>query len=98
MQRRSMFNYSQHFLKTGYKELSIPANPDGTHKLNDNSQRYVFYSLISKCYLNLIAQVNEVVALIFSETSATLSVPVRQSEEVIITCAPSLMQTFFIRS
>ncbi|EIJ38908.1 FAD-dependent oxidoreductase [Galbibacter orientalis] len=37
MQRRSMFNYSQHFLKTGYKELSIPANPDGTHKLNDNS-------------------------------------------------------------
>ncbi|MEL4307870.1 FAD-dependent oxidoreductase [Joostella sp. CR20] len=37
MQRRSMFNYSQHFLKTGYKELSIPANPDGTHKLNSNS-------------------------------------------------------------
>ncbi|MCM5661593.1 FAD-dependent oxidoreductase [Galbibacter mesophilus] len=37
MQRRSMFNYSQHFLKTGYKELSIPANKDGSHKLNKNS-------------------------------------------------------------
>ncbi|QLE01701.1 FAD-dependent monooxygenase [Galbibacter sp. BG1] len=37
MQRRSMFNYSQHFLNTGYKELSIPPNEDGTHKLNKNS-------------------------------------------------------------
>ncbi|WP_417445131.1 FAD-dependent oxidoreductase [Joostella sp.] len=37
MQRRSMFNYSQDFLKTGYKELSIPANKDGSHKLNSNS-------------------------------------------------------------
>ncbi|WP_335966014.1 NAD(P)/FAD-dependent oxidoreductase [Galbibacter sp. PAP.153] len=37
MQRRSLFNYSQHFLDTGYKELSIPANKDGSHKLNKNS-------------------------------------------------------------
>ncbi|GLB53217.1 kynurenine 3-monooxygenase [Neptunitalea chrysea] len=37
MQRRSMFNYSQDFLKTGYKELTIPANEDGTHKLDKNS-------------------------------------------------------------
>jgi kynurenine 3-monooxygenase len=37
MQRQSMFNYSQEFLKTGYKELNIPANPDGTHKLDKNS-------------------------------------------------------------
>lgn len=34
MQRQSMFNYSQDFLNTGYKELNIPANPDGTHKLD----------------------------------------------------------------
>lgn len=33
MQRKSMFNYSQQFLGTGYKELTIPANSDGTHKL-----------------------------------------------------------------
>src|SRR5690606_15750426 len=32
MQRQSMFNYSQDFLETGYKELNIPANPDGSHK------------------------------------------------------------------
>ena len=37
MQRQSMFDYSQQFLSTGYKELNIPANPDGTHKLDKNS-------------------------------------------------------------
>lgn len=37
MQRQSMYNYSQEFLETGYKELNIPANPDGTHKLDKNS-------------------------------------------------------------
>jgi kynurenine 3-monooxygenase len=37
MQRQSMFNYSQEFLNTGYKELNIPANQDGTHKLDKNS-------------------------------------------------------------
>lgn len=37
MQRQSMFNYSQEFLKIGYKELHIPANADGTHKLDKNS-------------------------------------------------------------
>ena len=37
MQRQSMFNYSQDFLQTGYKELNIPANPDGSHKLDKYS-------------------------------------------------------------
>ncbi|MBE98363.1 NAD(P)/FAD-dependent oxidoreductase [Flavobacterium coralii] len=37
MQRQSMFNYSQEFLSLGYKELNIPANEDGTHKLDKNS-------------------------------------------------------------
>ncbi|WP_294825178.1 NAD(P)/FAD-dependent oxidoreductase [uncultured Flavobacterium sp.] len=37
MQRQNMFNYSQEFLNTGYKELHIPANSDGTHKLDKNS-------------------------------------------------------------
>ena len=37
MQRQSMFNYSQEFLNVGYKELNIPANADGTHKLDQNS-------------------------------------------------------------
>jgi len=37
MQRQSMFDYSQEFLPTGYKELNIPANPDGTHRLDKNS-------------------------------------------------------------
>jgi kynurenine 3-monooxygenase len=37
MQRQNMFNYSQEFLNTGYKELNIPANQDGTHKLDKNS-------------------------------------------------------------
>ncbi len=37
MQRRSRFNYSQDFLDTGYKELTIPANKDGSHKLEKHS-------------------------------------------------------------
>ncbi len=37
MQRQSMFDYSQEFMKIGYKELHIPANTDGTHKIDKNS-------------------------------------------------------------
>ncbi|MEI7509159.1 MAG: NAD(P)/FAD-dependent oxidoreductase [Flavobacterium sp.] len=37
MQRQSMFDYSQEFMKIGYKELNIPANKNGTHKLDKNS-------------------------------------------------------------
>lgn len=37
MQRQSMFDYSQEFMKLGYKELHIPANPDGSHKIDVNS-------------------------------------------------------------
>ena len=37
MQRQSMFDYSQEFMKIGYKELHIPANSDGTHKIDKNS-------------------------------------------------------------
>jgi len=37
MQRQAMFDYSQEFMKIGYKELHIPANPDGTHKIDKNS-------------------------------------------------------------
>ena len=37
MQRRSRFNYHQEFIDVGYKELTIPANEDGTHKLDKHS-------------------------------------------------------------
>ncbi|MEP6260893.1 MAG: NAD(P)/FAD-dependent oxidoreductase [Gillisia sp.] len=37
MQRQSRFDYSQEFIDVGYKELTIPANPDGTHKLDKAS-------------------------------------------------------------
>ena len=37
MQRQSLFDYSQEFMKIGYKELHIPANADGSHKLDKNS-------------------------------------------------------------
>ncbi len=37
MQRRSRFDYSQDFIDVGYKELTIPANIDGTHKLDKYS-------------------------------------------------------------
>ena len=34
MQRRSRFDYSQDFLDTAYKELSIPAGPNGKHVID----------------------------------------------------------------
>jgi len=37
MQRRSRFDYSQDFLDTGYKELSIPAGADGKHVIDSTS-------------------------------------------------------------
>ncbi|MEO9894348.1 NAD(P)/FAD-dependent oxidoreductase [Aurantibacter sp.] len=37
MQRRSRFDYSQNFIDVGYKELTIPANEDGSHKLDKHS-------------------------------------------------------------
>jgi len=37
MQRRSRFDYSQDFIDVGYKELAIPPNEDGTHRLDKNS-------------------------------------------------------------
>lgn len=37
MQRRSRFDYSQNFIDVGYKELTIPANTDGSHKLDKYS-------------------------------------------------------------
>jgi kynurenine 3-monooxygenase len=36
MQKSTMFDYSQKYLDHGYKELVIPANADGTHKLDKN--------------------------------------------------------------
>ena len=51
MQRRSRFDYSQDFLDVGYKELTIPANTDGSHKLDANSfhiwprGRYMFIAM-----------------------------------------------------
>ncbi len=36
MQKSTIFNYKQAYLDHGYKELYIPANADGTHKLEKN--------------------------------------------------------------
>lgn len=33
MQKSDRFNYSQHYIEHGYKELSIPPNADGSHKM-----------------------------------------------------------------
>lgn len=36
MQKSTIFDYSQKYLDHGYKELLIPANEDGSHKLDKN--------------------------------------------------------------
>lgn len=37
MQKTDRFNYAQHYIEHGYKELSIPANPDSSFKINKNA-------------------------------------------------------------
>jgi kynurenine 3-monooxygenase len=37
LQKTERFDYSQHYLPHGYKELVIPANEDGSHKLDKNA-------------------------------------------------------------
>jgi len=37
MVRQDRFQYSQHYIEHGYKELTIPANSNGTHKLEVNA-------------------------------------------------------------
>ncbi len=36
LMRSDRFNYSQEYLNHGYKELEIPANPDGTHRMRND--------------------------------------------------------------
>ena len=37
MMKQDRFQYSQHYIEHGYKELTIPANSDGSHKLEVNA-------------------------------------------------------------
>lgn len=37
LMKTDRFNYSQEYLKHGYKEILLPANEDGTHKLEKNA-------------------------------------------------------------
>lgn len=37
MQKRDRFNFSQSYLEHGYKELCIPAAPDGSHQMEANA-------------------------------------------------------------
>ncbi|WP_027419494.1 FAD-dependent oxidoreductase [Crocinitomix catalasitica] len=37
MQKSDRFNYSQEFIQDGYKELLLPANEDGSYKLDKNA-------------------------------------------------------------
>lgn len=37
LQRTDRFNYEQEYIEHGYKELEIPANSDGSHKLEKNA-------------------------------------------------------------
>jgi kynurenine 3-monooxygenase len=37
LQKTDRFNFSQHYLEHGYKELNIPPAPDGSHQLEKNA-------------------------------------------------------------
>jgi kynurenine 3-monooxygenase len=37
MQKLDRFNYSQHYIEDGYREILLPANEDGTHKIATNT-------------------------------------------------------------
>jgi kynurenine 3-monooxygenase len=52
MQRQSMFNYSQEFLNIDTK-LNIPANPDGSHKLDKIPFTFGLEGIYVDCTINL---------------------------------------------
>lgn len=37
MQRLPRFNYSQNYIEDGYREILLPANPDGTYRMDKNA-------------------------------------------------------------
>lgn len=37
MQRLPRFNYSQNYIEDGYREILLPANPDGSYKMDKNA-------------------------------------------------------------
>jgi kynurenine 3-monooxygenase len=37
MQKLDRFNYSQNYIEDGYREILLPANPDGSYKLDKNT-------------------------------------------------------------
>lgn len=37
MQKKDRFNYSQQYIEDGYREILLPANADGSHKLKTNT-------------------------------------------------------------
>ena len=37
MQKLDRFNYSQRYIQDGYKELLLPANPDGSYQIEKNA-------------------------------------------------------------
>lgn len=37
MQKLARFNYSQNYIADGYREILLPANPDGTYRMDKNS-------------------------------------------------------------
>ncbi len=37
LQKQAGFDYSQHYIEDGYREILLPANPDGSYKLEKNA-------------------------------------------------------------
>jgi kynurenine 3-monooxygenase len=37
MQKLDRFNYSQHYIADGYREILLPANPDGSYRMDKNA-------------------------------------------------------------
>lgn len=104
MQRQSMFNYSQEFLEIGYKELNIPPNADGSHKLDKNSfhiwprGQYMLIALP-----NLDGSFTCTLFMPFEGENSFASLPDRQSVEAFfeknfpdsIDVIPKLAEDFF---
>lgn len=42
LQRTDRFDFEQEFLRSGYKELTIPANADGSHRLSDTHALHIW--------------------------------------------------------
>lgn len=88
MMKTERYNYSQTYLEHGYKELTIPANVDGTHQISPNALH-----IWPRGKFMLIALPNE-----DGTFTCTLFLPFKGEQSFEVLKTPHELQQFFVKT